>query len=35
VWKEGWHNLHHRDTTAIAVQLTKDGEPGTTTVTRE
>jgi AAA domain len=35
VWKEGWQNLHHRDTTAIAVQLTEDGEPGTTTVTRE
>lgn len=35
VWKEGWRNLHHPDTTAIAVQLTEDGEPGTTTVTRE
>ena len=35
VWREGWRNLHHPDTTAIAVQLTEDGEPGTTTVTRE
>jgi hypothetical protein len=31
----GWRNLHAPDTTAIAVQLTEDGEPGTTTVTRE
>ena len=35
VWKDGWRNLHDPDTTAIAVQLTEDGEPGTTTVTRE
>ena len=35
VWKEGWRNLHAPDTSAITVQLTEDGEPGTTTVTRE
>ena len=35
VWKEGWRNLHAPDTSAIRVQLTEDGEPGTTTVTRE
>ncbi len=33
--KDGWRNLHDPDTTAITVQLTEDGEPGTTTVTRE
>ena len=35
VWEEGWRNLHDPDTTAIVVQLTEDGEPGTATVTRE
>jgi AAA domain len=35
VWKEGWRNLHEPDPAAIAVQLTEDGEPGTTTVTRD
>jgi AAA domain-containing protein len=35
VWKEGWRNLHAPEPTAISVQLTEDGEPGTTTVTRE
>jgi recombinational DNA repair ATPase RecF len=35
VWKEGWRNLHAPDTSAITVQLTEDGEPGTTTVARE
>jgi AAA domain len=35
VWKEGWRNLHEPDPTAIAVQLTEDGEAGTTTVTRD
>ena len=34
VWKEGWRNLHAPDPTAISVQLTEDGVPGTTTVTR-
>ena len=34
VWKEGWRNLHAADPTAISVQLTEDGVPGTTTVTR-
>jgi recombinational DNA repair ATPase RecF len=34
VWKEGWRNLHVPDPTAISVQLTEDGVPGTTTVTR-
>jgi hypothetical protein len=31
VWKEGWRNLHEPDPVAIAVQLTEDGEAGTTT----
>ena len=35
VWKDGWRNLHAPETTAISVQLTEDGESGTTTVTRE
>ena len=35
VWKDGWRNLHDPDTTAIAVELVEDGEPGTTTVTRK
>lgn len=37
VWKEGWRNLHtpEDEPAAIAVQLTEDGAPGTTTVTRE
>jgi recombinational DNA repair ATPase RecF len=35
VWKDGWRNLHAPETTAISVQLTEDGEPGTTSVTRE
>ena len=35
VWKEGWRNLHQPDPAAIAVQLTEDGETGTTTVTRD
>ena len=35
VWKEGWRNLHEPDPTAIAVQLTEDGEAGPTTVTRD
>jgi hypothetical protein len=35
VWKDGWRNLHKKDSTAITVQLIEDGEPGTTTVTRE
>ena len=35
VWKEGWRNLHApEDPTAISVQLTEDGVPSTTTVTR-
>ncbi|MGH3279093.1 MAG: AAA family ATPase, partial [Trebonia sp.] len=35
VWKEGWRNLHQPDPAAIAVQLTEDGEAGSTIVTRE
>ena len=34
IWREGWRNLHAPDPTAISVQLTEDGVPGTTTVTR-
>lgn len=35
VWREGWRNLHQPDPAAISVQLTEDGEAGTTTVTRD
>jgi recombinational DNA repair ATPase RecF len=32
VWKEGWRNLHKPGAPAIAVEMTEDGQPGTTTV---
>ena len=27
MWKEGWRNLHDKETTAISVSLTDDGQP--------
>jgi recombinational DNA repair ATPase RecF len=35
VWKEGWRNLHRPAITEISIELTEDGQPGTTTVTRQ
>jgi energy-coupling factor transporter ATP-binding protein EcfA2 len=35
VWKEGWRNLHEREATAIEIDLTEDGQPGLTTITRQ
>jgi recombinational DNA repair ATPase RecF len=32
VWKEGWRNLHRPAAPAITVEMTEDGQPGTTTV---
>jgi recombinational DNA repair ATPase RecF len=35
VWKEGWRNLHEPGTSAIAVDMTEDGQPGAMTVAME
>jgi len=35
VWKEGWRNLHLPGAAAISVELTEDGQPGSTTITRQ
>ncbi len=35
VWREGWRNLHQTDRAAIAVDMTEDGQPGSTAVAME
>jgi recombinational DNA repair ATPase RecF len=34
VWKEGWRNLHEPEPPAIEIEMTEDGQHGSTTVTR-
>lgn len=35
VWREGWRNLHAPDPTRVVVELSVDGHPGATRVTRQ
>ena len=35
IWRDAWRNLHHPDTSRIAVELAIDGRAGTTRLTRE